>query len=181
MTEEATPERGLTEEEQRVRGYLLSQSEKYDWIELWPRAMAERSGLLLLTADVTDEQADWSTAEGEWSTRQIMEHVLQVSRKNLQLIEDLAAGRAEDDRVEPLPTKPPTGFQRLRMHLAEHSVKLASLPERLPPMVNFEMTSPHGNFGELNSRAWFLFNRIHDADHRKQIETIQAAPGYPSA
>jgi hypothetical protein len=67
------------------------------------------------------------------------------------------------------------------MHLAEHSVRYASLPERLPPSVNLEMTAPHSNFGELNCRAWFLFNRIHDVDHRTQIEAIQAAPGYPSA
>lgn len=181
MTEEAAPERALTEEEQRVRSYLVSQAEKYDWIALWPRAMAERSGLLGVLDGVSDEQTDWSPSGDEWTIRQITEHVLNASRRSLRLIEDLAAGREEDDRVDPPTTKLPTRFERLRMHLSEHSVKLASLPERLPPMVNLEMTSPHSNFGDLNSRAWFLFNRIHDADHRQQVEAIQAAPGYPSA
>lgn len=181
MTTDASEARELTEEEQRVRGYLVGQAEKRDWIELWPRMIAERGALLQAIDGVSDEQADWSPSEDEWSTRQIIEHVLAVSRNNLQLIEDLAAGRLEDER-EPGPVaKMPSSFLRLRAHLVEHSVKLASLPERLPGMVNLELTSPHSNFGELNSRAWFLFNRIHDTDHREQIDAIQASDGYPDA
>jgi len=180
MTTEASDARELTEEEQRVRAYLVGQAEKRDWIELWPRMIAERGALLQLVDGLSDEQADWSPGGDEWSTRQIVEHVLAVSRGTLQLIEDLAAGRPEDEREPRSPAKPPSSFVRLRAHLVEHSVKLASLPERLPGMVNLEMTSPHSNFGELNSRAWFLFNRIHDTDHREQIEAIQAAGGYPT-
>jgi len=173
--------RELTEEEQRVRGYLLAQAEKRDWIELWPRMIAERGALMVAIDGVTDEQADWSPGEGEWTIREIVEHVLSVSRSTLRLIEDLAAGRPESDR-EPRPeSKMPSSFTRLISHLAEHSVRLCSLPERLPPSTDLQMTSPHSNFGELNSRAWFLFNRIHDTDHRKQIEAIQAAAGYPGA
>jgi hypothetical protein len=179
MTSEDTRE--PTEDDQRVRGYLVSQAEKLDWIELWPRAMAERGALLQAIDGVSDAQADWSPGPDEWSIRQIVEHVLTGSRQRLQLVEDLAAGRAEDER-EPQPEAAmPSVFARLRLHLTEHSVKLASLPERLPPMVNLEMSSPHGNFGELNSRAWFLFNRIHDTDHLQQIEVITGANGYPDA
>lgn len=179
MTSDAPEARELTEEEQRIREYLIGQAEKRGWIELWPRMIAERGRLLQVIDGVSDEQADWSPGGDEWSTRQVVEHVLEVSRRSLQLIEDLAAGRPEKER-EPRPdAKMPTSFQRLRSHLVEHSVKLASLPERLSGSPNLTMTSPHSNFGELNSRAWFLFNRIHDTDHRKQIEAIQAADGYP--
>ncbi len=181
MTSEVESARELTEEEQRVRGYLVGQAEQRDWIELWPRAIAVRGALLQAIDQVTEEQADWSPGDEQWSIRQIAEHVLTASRRNLRLIEDLAAGRPEDVREPAAPAKLPGSFARLRIHLAEHSVKLASLPERLPPMVNLEMTSPHGNFGELNSRAWFLFNRVHDTDHLQQIEAIQAADGYPGA
>lgn len=176
---ETSEARELTEEEQRIRGYLVDQAAKREWIELWPRMIAERGALLQAIDGVSDEQADWSPGGDEWSTRQIIEHVLTVSRSTLQLIEDLAAGRPEDEREPRPPAKMPGSFARLRAHLVEHSVKLASLPERLPGMVNLEMRSPHSNFGELNSREWFLFNRIHDTDHRKQIEAIQAADGYP--
>ena len=176
-----TAESELSEEQQRVREYLVGQAEQRDWIELWPRAIAERGALLQAIARVSDTQADWSPGGDEWSIRQIVEHVIAVSRQTLRLIEDLAAGRAEDVREPAPPTNTPSSFARLRMHLAEHSVKLASLPERLPPMVNLEMTSPHQNFGELNSRAWFIFIRVHDTDHLQQIEAIQAADGYPDA
>ncbi len=183
MTTEASQPseaRELSEEEQRVRGYLVDQAGKRDWIDLWPRMIAERGALLQVIDRVSDEQADWSPGGDEWSTRQVVEHVLAVSRGTLQLIEDLAAGRGEDEREERPATKMPTSFKRLRSHLVEHSVKLASLPERLPGIVNLQMTSPHSSFGELNAREWFLFNRIHDTDHLKQIEAIQAADGYPS-
>ena len=173
--------RELTEEEQRIRGYLVEQAGKRDWIDLWPRMIVERGALLQVIDGVSDEQADWSPSDEEWSTRQIVEHVLTVSRNTLQLIEDLAAGRREDEREARPAAKMPTAFARLRAHLVEHSVKLASLPERLPGMVNLTLRAPHSNFGELNSREWFLFNRIHDTDHRKQIEALQAADGYPSA
>ena len=181
MTSDASEVRELPEDDQRVRNFLVEQAAKRDWIELWPRMIAERGALLMAIDRVTDEQADWSPGGDEWTIRQVVEHVLNVSRNNLQLIEDLAAGRQEDEREQRPATKAPASFARLRSHLAEHSVKLASLLERLPGMVNLELTAPHGNFGELNSRAWFLFNRIHDTDHRKQIEAIQAAGGYPAA
>ena len=180
MTSESAPVE-LTEEQQRVREYLVGQAEKRDWIELWPRMIAERGALLQAIDRVSDEQADWSPGSDEWSIRQIIEHLLAYSRDKLRLVEDLAAGRPEDERDPALPAKMPTSFARLRIHLAEHSVKLASLPERLPPMVNLEMTSPHGAFGELNSRAWFVFNRVHDTDHLQQIEAVKAADGYPDA
>ena len=180
-SEDGDATRKLSEEEQRIRGYLIGQAEARDWIELWPRAMAERGALLQAIERVTDQQADWSPGGDEWSIRQIIEHLLGVSRSTLRTIEDLAAGRPEEER-EPAPTsKVPASFARLVNHLVEHSVRLASLPERLPPATNLEMTSPHPNFGELNSRAWFLFNRIHDTDHRTQVEAIQGASGYPSA
>jgi uncharacterized damage-inducible protein DinB len=177
--EEGTPQPELTEEEQRIREYLVSQAAKRDWIELWPRAIYERGALFQAIEGVTDEQAAWSPGGDEWSIRQIVEHVLTSSRSTLQLIDDLAAGRRKEDREVRPEAKMPSSFDRLRMHLAEHSVRYASLPERLPPMPNLEMTAPHRNFGELNARAWFLFNRIHDTDHRKQIEAVKAAPGYP--
>tara|TARA_Y100000588_G_C14242836_1_gene920131 strand:+ start:740 stop:1279 length:540 start_codon:yes stop_codon:yes gene_type:complete len=174
-------ENRLSENQQRVRDYLVTQAEQRDWIELWPRTIVERGMILQLIDRMSDTQADWAPSDEEWSTRQIIEHLLAWSRETLQLVEDLAAGRPEDMREQPPETKAPISFSRLRKHLAEHSVKLASLPERLPPMVNLDLTSPQGNFGELNSRSWFLFIRVHDTDHRQQIEAIIAADGYPEA
>ncbi len=68
----------------------------------------------------------------------------------------------------------------LRRHLVEHSVRYTSLLERLPPSPNYSMTSSHGAFGELNSRSWFLFERVHDTDHVKQLGEVMSVDGYPA-
>lgn len=175
--------RQMTEEEQRIRGFLVTQGEKRDWIELWPRFIGERALLLNAIERVSEEQADFKPDAESWSVRQVTEHVLASSRRALRLIEDLAAGRDADGReVDSAPAgRMPERFADLRRHLVEHSVRFTSLIERLPPSPNMELTAPHQFFGELNCRSWFLFQRVHDTDHRQQIEAVQAAPGYPEA
>ena len=169
--------RMLNEEEQRVRSYLVSQGEQRDWVDLWPRFIAERGALLRATERVSDEQADFKPEAESWSIREIVTHVLSTSRGGLRRIEDLAAGR-ELTSVEG--SRTPEKFTMLRRHLTEHSVRYASLLERLPPTPNYTQTAPHGNFGELNCRSWFVFERVHDTDHLNQIEAVKAADGYPA-
>jgi len=170
--------RVLTAEEQRVRDYLLKQGAERDWVDLWPRFIEERGKLLRAIERVSDEQADFRPDAESWSIREIVQHVLRVSRGGMRRIEDLAAGR------EPVPLaeeRTPESFARLRRHLIEHSIRYTAIPERLPPSPNYELTAPHGNFGELNCRSWFVFERVHDTDHIGQIEQVKSSPGYPEA
>jgi hypothetical protein len=57
----------------------------------------------------------------------------------------------------------------------DHAVGSVAGKEQLEP------TAPHPWFGELNCRAWYLFQRIHDTDHTRQIQAIKANPAFPSA
>ena len=179
MTTDGDADNGrvLSDDEQRVRNYLVEQGEKRDWVDLWPRFIAERGALFGAIERVSDEQADFKPDAESWSIRQIVEHVLSGSRGGLRRIEDLAVGRElttnESGRM-------PESFAMLRRHLTEHSVRYAALIERLPPTPNYTMTAPHRSFGELNCRSWFVFERVHDTDHLKQIEAVKAADGYPA-
>ena len=167
--------RMLSEDEQRVRGYLVSQGEQRDWVDLWPRFIAERGALLMATEKVSGEQADFKPDAESWSIREIVEHVLNVSRAGMRRIEDLSAGRElSSNEAGRMPTK----FSMLRRHLTEHSIRYSALLERLPPSPDYDVTAPHGSFGELNFRSWFVFERVHDTDHLGQIEAVKAAPGY---
>ena len=69
-------ENRLSENQQRVRDYLVTQAEQRDWIELWPRTIVERGMILQLIDRMSDTQADWAPSDEEWSTRQIIEHLL---------------------------------------------------------------------------------------------------------
>jgi uncharacterized damage-inducible protein DinB len=168
----------LSEDEQRVRGYLVSQGDERDWVDLWPRFIQERGNLLRAMEKVSDEQADFKPDAESWSIREIVEHVLNVSRGGMRRIEDLSAGR-EPSNIEG--GRMPTKFAMLRRHLTEHSIRYSALLERLPPTPNYKITAPHGSFGELNFRSWFVFERVHDTDHVNQIEAVKTAEGYPDA
>ena len=50
----------------------------------------------------------------------------------------------------------------------------------LPEPPSYVPTSPHGFFGELHGRAWFIFQRVHDIDHANQVNAIKETEGYPA-
>ena len=54
------------EERQRVSGYLLSQGEKYGWLELWPRVVQGRLEFLEAIRDVNEKQGEFRPGEGDW-------------------------------------------------------------------------------------------------------------------
>ncbi len=165
-------------ENDRVRGYLLAQTERHDWPALWPRVVGPRLELLAETAAVSEEQADFKPAPDEWSIRDCLAHVLRASRGTLARIEGLAAGSAS---AAAAPETEADSLADLRTQLIADSSHYAGILERLPEQPNVELTAEHRIFGELNSRAWFLFQRLHDSDHLGQIRAIKEASGYPEA
>ncbi len=181
----APPEfKGPSEEvRQRVRSYLITQAEKYDWLELWPRIVGVRAELLAALAGVSDEQAAWNPSAETWSIREITQHVLSSSRWVLSVVEQLARGESAGGggSVVGSEVEASTSLGELRPQLAEHSADFAAVVRRLPARPAYAHTLPHPAFGELNCRAWFLFARVHDLDHLGQVTAIKEMPGYPAA
>jgi hypothetical protein len=166
---------------------LVAEAERLDWLAAWPLVVGARAALLEAVAGLSAEQAAWKPGdvepEGEWSAEQVVRHALNSSRDVLRVIEELAAGEPARRRTRPgeQPADAPASFDALRRELIAHSVDFASLPARLPAKPNGALTAPHARFGELNCRAWFLFQRLHDGDHTAQIARIQATAGFPAA
>jgi hypothetical protein len=133
---------------------------------------------------VTEEQARWRppSPEGDaWSILEVAQHALAWARSVNEIIEALTAGR----------TAPvlPLGYldrglagsiEEARRALAEASIRLASMPGRLPPTDIAATTAVHPWFGALDDRGWFLFSRLHDSDHLQHVASIQAMEGYPA-
>src|SRR6266851_1287860 len=78
----------------RARSYLLTQGEKYDYVEMWPRVVSTRLQLLEALDGVGDAQAAFKPSPDDWSIREVALHVLNGSRSVQQVVEALAAGRA---------------------------------------------------------------------------------------
>lgn len=181
MTTDGAPSR--EERVRRVRQYLVGEAERRDFFGLWPTVVAGRVRLLETIERVSQAQAEWKPPGEEWSIVEVTRHALNASRDVLRVIEGLAAGEpvTRDSGPGAQPDDAPFDIAELRQQFAEHSVRFASLPGRLPADHHLELTAPHAFFGDLNCRGWFLFQEIHDADHVNQIGKVTAAPGYPAA
>ena len=179
MTEDTRPE-----EDERIRGYLLSQAERYDVPALWARAVADRCALLLALDRVSEEQARWhapSDSDGGWSILEVAQHVLLWGKATTDIVEALAGGRGpEVPELGALNATDATSLAEARDALTKEAMRFASLPERLPPAPDLEAVAEHPQFGPLNYRAWFILARLHDGDHLRQIEAIKGTSGYPS-
>ena len=91
-----------TTERERVRGYLLSQGKRYDYFEIWSRCVRARLEVLDSLQGVSDDQARFKPADGEWSISEVALHVLNGSRRVARLVELLAEGQpASSDRIDP--------------------------------------------------------------------------------
>ena len=171
-----------TEERNRVAGYLLSQGEKYGWLELWPRVVRGRLEFVDAIRDVTEQQGDFRPEQGAWTIREVAHHVLAGSRAVAETIERLARGEAADSVRWTDPAKEPAAasLADLQREILADSVVFSNLATRFPDDVSLESTAPHSFFGPLHCRAWFIFQRVHDQDHARQVLAIKQAGGYPA-
>jgi hypothetical protein len=173
------------EELQRVRSYLVSQAEKKTFDELRQAVEEARRGLLAELEGVSEEQARFKPGgEGEeaWSIAEVLRHVIQSEEGVALRIRSLGLGdAARGSAAGRLVGRANATLAELRRDLEaarfalEHAVGSVAGLERL------DTSAPHPFFGELNCRAWYLFQRVHDIDHTRQVQQVKAAPGYPSA
>jgi uncharacterized damage-inducible protein DinB len=177
-----------SDERARVRGYLLSQGERYTYLELWPRLVKARLEVLDALEGVSDGQARFKPDRDEWSIRQVALHVLNGSKRVAHLVELLArggpvssesAGGSIAANIDPAPEETDMRVEELRDGLLRDALAWSTLTQGLPEPPSFDATAEHNFFGDLHSRAWYLFQRVHDLDHARQIAAIKESPGYP--
>jgi uncharacterized damage-inducible protein DinB len=166
----------------RMHAYYVAQGQKYSFQELWPRATSARLELLAALEGVSDAEAEWSVAPEEWSIKEVALHILNNSRSTRRLVQALCAGKQGDTSgIEPPREATAASIEDLRAQLRDDGIEWSAAVLELPPTPPLTPTAPHSMFGELHARAWYLFQRTHDLDHRGQIEQVKAAPGYPGA
>ena len=181
------PQRTIsTDEVQRVSGYLLAQGEKYGWLELWPRVMAGRIDFLNTLNRVSAEQAAWKPGGDDWSIEEVAQHVLDGSRRNADMIRNLSFGREPNlgpqgiGAIDPEQRAADLEWSTLVEALLEDSRIFGNVIDGLPEPPAFEPRPAHPFFGPLHSRAWFMFQRVHDLDHVNQVNAIKETEGYPA-
>ncbi len=162
-----------SEEDERIRSYLVSQAERYDVLALWARVVADRCALLLSLDRVSEEQARWqstSDTPGGWSILEVAQHMLLWGGAATDIVEALAGGdEVEVPELGALDAAGAASIAEVRDALAKEAVCFASLPERLPGDPDLKAVAEHPQFGPLNYRAWFVLARLHDGDHLRQM------------
>jgi hypothetical protein len=137
----------------------------------------ERDRMLDVLADVSPGQAIFTPSAGQWSIRDIVEHVVAAERGVVEIIARLAGVDA--------PTSGPPAAGRslpeLREHLAAVRAQLLTVAKEIPSDAALEAKHEHFFFGPLNWKEWLAFQRVHDGDHLQQIEAIRGSPSYPKA
>ena len=121
-------------ESARVSAYLLTQAEKYTWLELWPRVVQGRLEFLDAIRGVGEEQADFRPAPGDWTIREVAQHVLTSSQAVAGLIAALVAGRPGPDveRADRARELASASLADLRRDLLRDSVAFSGIATRFP-------------------------------------------------
>jgi uncharacterized damage-inducible protein DinB len=164
------------EARQRVVSYLAHQGRK-DTSAIVHVVERERRRLVDMLVNASQEQAELVPSPGQWSIRDVVEHVVAAERGVTLIISRLAGAGAPQD-------EPPVAGQslaELRQQRSEARTQLLSLVGALPEDANIEAKHEHLFFGLLNWKEWLAFQRVHDGDHIEQIEAIQRSPSYPKA
>lgn len=161
---------------QRIVSYLVHQGKK-DVPAIVEVIERERRRLTDLLVSLSQEQAEFVPSPGEWSIRDVVEHVVAVERGVVAIIARLAGA------VPPADEPPLAGqsLTELRRHLSDARAQLLGLVETLPQDADLDAKHDHLFFGPLNWKEWLAFQRVHDGDHIQQIEAIRSSPSYPRA
>ncbi len=173
------------DERQRVRSYLVGQAEKKPFRELVQPVDDARTDLMVELYGVSEDQARFQPkgqGEDAWSIVEVLRHVIHNEESVALRIRALALG----DPARELPLGRIVGHSKesyrglvksleTAREALYHAVSSVRDKERL------DTTTAHPFFGELNCRAWFLFQRVHDIDHTRQIQKIKADAAYPKA
>jgi hypothetical protein len=133
---------------------------------------------------VSEAQAEFSPAQGEWTTKEVVTHFLLATSGVNEQIGELTSGQDVGQLASAAPDERPTETTSVA-ELSSETVaifdEIARLTRALEGNPHLERQFPHPAFGQLNILQWIAFQRMHGMDHMRQIEKNKADAGYPRA
>ncbi|MEX0681876.1 MAG: DinB family protein [Dehalococcoidia bacterium] len=133
---------------------------------------------------VSDTQAEFSPAPGEWTTKEVVTHFLMATGSVNNQIRRLAAGQEVGQLTTGRPDERPgetPPVAQLREETAAIFHEIGELTNSLDGNANLGKQFAHPAFGQLGILQWIAFQRLHGMDHMQQIDKNKAAAGYPRA
>ena len=164
----------MTEEQQRIRSYLLTQGLKLTPAAIVEKVQAAMAELHQAALGVPATRFGERPEPAEWSANEVMAHVVAAGRYFGGAVEAIVSG-------QPLPPRPEgQGIDNAPLGTADEWWEIlqadrARLFARVlvaDPFGALDRTVEHRMFGPLDWRAALLFNRLHDLDHAGQLKKI---------
>ena len=170
----------MTDERQRIRGYLQAQGAKLSPGAIIEKVQAAMADLEKAALAVPAQRFDERPAPEEWSGNEVMAHVVAASRHFGDQIVAILDGRphAPGNREGSTPERH-TAAEWMAM-LRRDRDALFARALRADPQGGLGATIEHGMFGPLNWREVLLFTRLHDLDHAGQLQKIVTAFATPA-
>jgi hypothetical protein len=138
-------------------------------------------------AGVSEPQAKFKPGPDDWSILELMDHVVTTKQIVGNLCRVLGEGQRppgfgaeweEEARQDGVTLTRFASLDEAKKSAdAAHAVLLGLIAN--VDHVNTDTRFKHFVFGELNSREWAVFQRVHDEDHTPHIGKIKATPGFP--
>jgi hypothetical protein len=165
-----------TEEDLRVRSYLVSQANKLNIPELVEKVRRDVLPLQEAAASVPPERFFERPRPDEWSAAEVFTHILEMNERGAGAIE----GILDHGALPPPITDEMSGVTRTDLPTAEaYWQAFTSRRERLFDRVlrasgdeHLDVKITHNQFGALSWREWLLFLRVHDLDHMRQLQAV---------
>jgi hypothetical protein len=133
---------------------------------------------------VSDAQADFSPAPGEWTTKEVVTHFLLATASVNDQIRRITAGEDVGHLASATPDLRPDETPLVAV-LRDRAVaifdEIATLTRSLEGNSHLDRQFPHPAFGQLNVLQWIAFQRLHGMDHMQQVDKNKADASYPKA
>lgn len=167
----------MTDEQQRIRGYLEGQGAKLTPEAAIEKVRAAMADLRAAADEVPPSRFSERPEPEEWSANEVLAHVVAADVFFGASIMSALDGRPQPPRsegrgIEDAPVR--TGAEWCDL-LTRNREFWFERVLRADPGARRERVIEHRMFGPLNWRETILFSRIHDLDHAGQLKKIAAA------
>jgi hypothetical protein len=169
----------MTDEQQRIRGYLQAQGAKQTPAEIIAKVEAAMTDLGKAARAVPAARFAERPEPKEWSANEVLAHVVTADGYFGGGVVAILEGRPAPARgagrgIENGPLR--TADMWLEV-LGQQRRTLFERVRGADPGARLDVTIEHPFFGPLNWRETLLFTRLHDLDHAGQLGKIAAAFG----
>jgi DinB superfamily len=165
-----------------------------------------RSQVLSETNDVSQDQADWHPAGGEWSIADTLEHLAKAEAIACKVVSVTLRRATADGITRPYPSElleypwtPPTApderwlvpvpelaapaaggpIDVLRTTLQEQAPRTFHVLEQLTAIDSRAHMAPHPILGDMDLAQWLRFCAYHLTVHWRQIRELKTNEGFP--